>query len=70
MTTTTAARVSSTRLRSQPPAGRDAPAQVPAAPRRAAMSLQRDWVLADISTELDRFRAYYDAAIPRPGVTS
>jgi hypothetical protein len=35
--TTTAARVSNTRLRSQPPAGRGAPVQVPAAPRRAAM---------------------------------
>ena len=34
------------------------------------MALQRDWVLAGTSTELDLFRAYYDAAIPRPGVTS
>jgi hypothetical protein len=51
-----------------PPAGRDAPAQVPAAPGWAAMALHRDWILAGTSTELDSFRAYYEACFPRPGV--
>lgn len=47
-----------------PPAGRDPRSQVTRPPRRAATSLQRDWVLADPSTELDRFRAYYEARFP------
>jgi hypothetical protein len=66
MTTTTAARVSNAPPPPRPPVGRD----MPSAPHRAARRLQRDWVLADPSTELDRYRAYYDAVIPRPGVTA